>query len=217
MRAWWEERALPRLVDVALSDATARRWRELVCSGAAGRVLEVGFGSGRNLAYLPDAVSEVLAVEPADLAWERAAARVGEFGRPVWRVGLDGAALPVEDNAVDVVISTWVMCTIPDLDSAIREMRRVLRPGGTIRYVEHVRSPHPRARRIQERLQPFWGAVSGGCHLERDIEASLRDAGLGITALSPPPDAARFELAPFVAGVASASPPQSDTSAPAPE
>ncbi len=202
MRRWWEERALPRLVDVALSDATARPWRKLVCAGATGRVLEVGFGSGRNLAYLPDEVTEVLAVEPADLAWERAAARIDGFDRPVHRVGLDGATLPVEDESIDTVISTWTMCTIADLDRAVREIRRVLRPGGTLRYVEHVRSPHQGARRIQERIQPLWGAVAGDCHLDRDIEAVLTGAGLEVRPLSPSPDPAHFELVPFVAGSA---------------
>lgn len=206
MRSWWEERILPRLVDVALSESMSRRWRELACANASGRVLEVGFASGRNLAHYPPAVSEVLAVEPADLAWARAAERVEEFGRPVRRVGLDGATLPLEDTSVDLVISTWTMCTIPDLTAALSEMRRVLRPGGAVRYVEHVRSPHPGARRIQERLQPLWGTMSGGCRLERDIEGALESAGFTVTALSRPPDPARFELVPFVAGEARVTP-----------
>ena len=149
-RTWWEERALPRLVDVALSDVTSRPWRELVCGTAAGRVLEVGFASGKNLEYYPPEVSEVLAVEPADLAWERAADRIAAFGRPVRRIGPDGAHLAVPDASVDVVVSAWTMCTIPDLKASVREMHRVLRPGGSVRFVEHVRSDHPRALRIQE-------------------------------------------------------------------
>lgn len=201
MRTWWEERILPRLVDVALNDAMARQWRALVCEPAAGVVLEVGFASGKNLPFYPDAVREVLAVEPADLAWERAADRIREFGRPVRRVGLDGASLPIPDDSVDLVVSTWTMCTIPDLDQALREFRRVLRPGGKVRFVEHVASAHPRARRIQSGMQPVWGRVAGGCHLDRDIVGLLEAGGFEVTPLSPT-DAGRFELVPFIAGMA---------------
>ena len=202
MRTWWEERLLPRLVDVALSDATSRAWRELVCGPASGRVLEVGFGSGRNLEYFSEDVTEVWAVEPSNLAWQRAADRIRTFGRPVTRIGLDGASLVIEDGSVDLVVSTWTMCTIADLPTAIGEFGRVLRPGGSVRYVEHVRSPNERAHRIQTRIDPFWEKVAGGCRLDRDIEGLLRGGGFAVTALSPGPDPARFELVPFVAGVA---------------
>lgn len=201
MRTWWEQRILPRLVDVALNDAVARQWRTLVVEPAAGVVLEVGFASGKNLPFYPPAVREVLAVEPTDLAWERAAKRVKDFHRPVKRIGLDGASLPLPEDSVDLVISTWTMCTIPDLDQAISEFRRVLHPGGTVRFVEHVAAAHPRARRIQSGLQPVWGAVAGGCHLDRDIVGQLEAGGFQVTLLSPGDDG-RFELVPFIAGVA---------------
>ena len=195
---------LPRLVDVALSDATSAPWRALVCGPASGRVVEVGFGSGRNLPHYPPSVGEVRAVEPAELGWERAAGRIAEFGRPVRRIGLDGAALPLPDASVDTVVSTWTMCTIGDLPSAITQMRRVLRPGGSLLYVEHVTSPHPGARRIQDRMQPVWGVFSGGCHLNRDIEGMLEAGGFVVQPLGPQPtprpDGSRFELVPFVAG-----------------
>ena len=210
VRTWWEARVLPRLVDVALSEATSAPWRDLVCAPATGRVVEVGFGSGRNLAHYPPSVREVLAVEPAELGWERAAGRIAEFGRPVRRIGLDGAALPLPDASVDTVVSTWTMCTIGDLPSAITEMRRVLRPGGSLLYVEHVTSPHPGARRIQDRMQPVWGVFSGGCHLNRDIEGMLEAGGFVVQPLGPQPtprpDGSRFELVPSVAGRATPRP-----------
>lgn len=205
MRTWWEERVLPRLVDVAINDAMEQRWRPLVCGPAAGVVLEVGFASGKNLPFYPAAVREVLAVEPADLAWERAADRIKGFGRPVRRIGLDGAALPIPDDSVDLVISTWTLCTIADLDQAISEFRRVLHPGGTLRFVEHVAAVHPRARRIQSRVQPLWGAVAGGCHLDRDIVGRLQAGGFEVSLLSRPDDG-RFELVPFIAAVAAPDP-----------
>lgn len=199
---WWDERVLPRLVDVALSDATSRRWREMVCARASGTVLEVGFGSGRNLDHYAGSVADVLAVEPMDLAWERAGGRVRDFHGAVRRVGLDGASLPVEDASVDTVVSTWTMCTIPSLTAAISEMRRVLRPDGTLLFVEHVSSAHPWAGRIQRGVQPVWGRFSGGCRLDRDIDSLLEAGGFTVTPLSARPDPAAFELVPFVAGEA---------------
>jgi len=190
------------MVDVALSDTTSRRWREMVAGRAEGRVLEVGFGSGHNLEHYPEAVTEVLAVEPIDLAWRRAVRRVEAFDRPVLRVGLDGAELPVDSGSVDTVVSTWTMCTIPHIEAAVREMHRVLRPGGMVLYVEHVISPHDRARSIQRGVQPVWGAFAGGCHLDRDIDALLEAGGFTITPLTPRPASDRFELVPFIAGEA---------------
>jgi SAM-dependent methyltransferase len=176
-RRWWEERVLPRAVDLVLTDASAGTWRATVTAGVTGDVLELGFGSGRNLPYYPDEVTRVLAVEPADLAWQRAAGRVTGFGRPVERVSLDGAALPVEDDSVDAVVSTWTLCTIPDVEGALAEARRVLRPGGTLHFVEHAVAPGGATARLQRALQPVWGRFSGGCHLDRDITGLLTDAG----------------------------------------
>jgi SAM-dependent methyltransferase len=177
---WWEEQVLPRAVDVALADAVAGRFRRRVTAGLSGEVLELGFGSGRNLPHYPDAVTRVLAVEPADLAWQRAHRRVSEFGRPVDRVSLDGAWLPVPDASVDAVVSTWTLCTIPELDQAMAEARRVLRPGGTLRFVEHALAPDATVQWVQRRVQPVWGAFAGGCHLDRDLPALVGDAGFDV-------------------------------------
>ncbi len=173
----WEERVLPRAVDLVLTDATAGSWRTTTTAGLSGVVLELGFGSGRNLPYYPDAVTRVLAVEPADLAWDRATERVARFGRPVERVALDGAALPVGSDTVDAVVSTWTLCTIPDVERALAETRRVLRPGGTLRFVEHGVAPGGATARLQRALQPVWGRLSGGCHLDRDIGGLLAGSG----------------------------------------
>jgi ubiquinone/menaquinone biosynthesis C-methylase UbiE len=180
VRRWWDEQALPRLVDVALADATSGTWRTTVCVGATGEVLEIGFGSGRNLPYYGDTVTRVLAVEPADLAWARAKARVTASGMPVTRVGLDGADLPVPDASVDTVVSTWTLCTVPGVERALHEARRVLRPGGQLRFVEHSAAPSRRVAGIQRRIQPLWGRVAGGCHVDRDIAGLLRGAGYDV-------------------------------------
>lgn len=181
---WWDDRVLPRLVDVALADRVAGQWRRELCADVAGEVLEVGFGSGRNLGFYPPAVSAVLAVEPSDLAWERARPRVKEFGRRVERIGLDGASLAgVGDASVDAVVSAWTLCSIPDLPTALAEMRRVLRPEGRLHFVEHSLAPDPGVARAQRALQPAWGRLAGGCHLDRDIPAELVSAGLVVADL----------------------------------
>lgn len=177
LRNLWEERALPRLVDIALRDSVAQRFRQEVCTPVAGEVLEVGFGSGRNLPHYGESVCRVLAVEPSDLAWARSRSRALDFGRPVERIGLDGARLSAPDESVDAVVSTWTLCTIPDLDAALAEFRRVLRPGGVVHFVEHTVSPHPWLATVERAVQPAWGLVSGGCHVDRDIPALLTGAG----------------------------------------
>jgi len=183
IRHWWDDRALPRLVDVVLAEGTAGVWRERACADVVGDVLEVGFGSGRNLPHLGPEVSRVYAVEPVDLAWERAAERVRRFGRPVERVGLDAATIPLPDDSVDAVVSTWTMCTIPDLTAALAEIRRVLRPGGRVHFVEHSLAPQPGVARAQRAMQPLWGPLAGGCHLDRDLPAELEQAGLAVDGL----------------------------------
>ena len=177
---WWTEQLVPCLVDLALTDATVGRWRTTVCAGLRGDVLEIGFGSGRNLPFYPDAVSRVLAVEPSQIAWERARERIAAFGGTVDRVGVDAARLPVEASSVDAVVSTWTMCTVPAIESALAEVRRVLRPGGTLRFVEHTLAPSPRVAGVQRAIQPLWGRVSGGCHVDRDIVGLLEDGGYAV-------------------------------------
>ena len=174
----WDERVLPRLIDVVLGERVTGGWRAKAVSGASGTVLELGFGSGLNLEHYGPDVARVLAVEPSDLAWNRATERVERFGRPVERVGLDGARVDLPDDSVDAVVSTWTMCTIPDLAGALDEARRVLAPGGRLHFVEHSLSPDRRVRGVQRRVQPVWGRVAGGCHVDRDIPAELETAGL---------------------------------------
>ena len=179
-RRWWDERVVPRLVDRSLDDRIAGPWRDSVCGGASGTVLELGFGSGRTLPFYPPAVTRVLAVDPSDLAWEMATVRVTASRMPVQRVATDAASLPLPPASVDTVVSTWSMCTIPDLDGALAEVRRVLRPGGSVRFVEHALAASPRMARVQRAIQPVWGRVAGGCHVDRDILGLVRGAGFEV-------------------------------------
>ena len=137
----------------------------------------MGFGSGKNLPHYGPDVTRVHAVEPSDLSWSRAAEHVADFARPVTRIGLDGAQLALPDQSVDAVVSTWTMCTIPDLEGALREITRVLRPGGGLHFVEHSAAPTQWVARAQRWIQPWWGALAGGCHVDRDIPATIAGAG----------------------------------------
>ncbi|HEY8300839.1 MAG TPA: class I SAM-dependent methyltransferase [Jatrophihabitans sp.] len=177
---WYTEHVLPRLVDVTLGTAQHRRLRERVAAELHGTVLEIGFGSGLNLPHLPPTVTEVLAVEPSHRAVELAAGRISASTAQVRLVGLDGQHLDLPDDSVDCALSTWTLCTIPDAVGALREVKRVLRPGGTLRFVEHGRAPSERVRRWQNRLDPLQQRLAGGCHLNRDIPALMTEAGLQV-------------------------------------
>jgi ubiquinone/menaquinone biosynthesis C-methylase UbiE len=126
-------------------------------------------------------VSEVVAIEPSDLAWKLATDRVAASTIPVHRAGLDGQSLPLDDASCDSALSTWTMCTIPDIATALRELRRVLKPGGTLHFVEHGLAPDASVQRWQRRLEPVQKRVAGGCHLTRRIPELLADAGFTVT------------------------------------
>ncbi|MCU1652476.1 MAG: hypothetical protein JWQ60_3625, partial [Pseudonocardia sp.] len=130
----WEAHVVPRIVNVACGMKTIQPLRRRVCAGLAGDVLEIGFGSGLNIPFYPATVTQVAAVEPADLGWKLAAKRLADTGVPVRRSGLDGQSLPFADNSYDTALSTWTMCTIPDVAAALTEVRRVLKPGGTLHF-----------------------------------------------------------------------------------
>ena len=151
-----------------------------MCEGLAGEVVEIGFGSGHNVPFYPRAVTGVAAVEPADVAWELAGQRVRATTIPVRRSGLDGQSLPFADDTFDAALSTWTMCTIPDLEAALGELRRVLKPGGELHFVEHGLAPDATVQAWQHRLDPLQGRLFGGCHLDRPIVDSLRAAGFEV-------------------------------------
>ncbi|MCK9924692.1 methyltransferase domain-containing protein [Frankia sp. AgPm24] len=179
---FYEDQVLPRIIDVALGRVVEPA-RARVTAGLRGDVLEIGFGSGRNLAHLPAQVSRLLVVEPAATGLRLAQRRIAAAAVPVEVVGRDGQRLELADASVDQVLVTWTLCTIPDVDQALREARRVLRPGGTLHFTEHGRSVRPRVARWQDRLTPAWGRVFGGCHLNRPIDELVTNAGLTLRSL----------------------------------
>ena len=174
------DHVLPRMINVACGTATVKPLRERVCAGLTGEVVEIGFGSGLNVPFYPVAVTRVAAVEPADLGWKLAAKRVDASPVRVDRAGLDGQSLPFEDDSFDCALSTWTMCTIPDVGAALAEVRRVLRPGGSLHFIEHGLSPDASVARWQHRMEPLQKRVFGGCHLTREITALIEAAGFTI-------------------------------------
>lgn len=174
------DQVLPRIINVACGMKANRALRERVCAGLHGQVVEIGFGSGHNVPYYPAAVTGVAAIEPAGLGWKLARKRLDASTVPVERTGLDGASLPLPDDSCDTAVSTWTMCTIPDIAAALHELRRVLKPGGTLHFVEHGLAPDEKVQRVQHRLEPLQKRVFGGCHLTREIEHLLTDAGFTI-------------------------------------
>jgi SAM-dependent methyltransferase len=177
------EHVLPRVIDVLGGLKSAEPLRRRACTGLEGRVVELGFGSGHNAPFYPEAVERVAAIEPADLGWRLAEKRVRAARVPVERAGLDGQSLPFGDDSFDTALSTWTLCTIPDVAAALSEVRRVLKPGGTLHFLEHGLAPDERVRVWQHRLEPLQKRVFGGCHLTRPIVDLLTAAGFTITEL----------------------------------
>lgn len=177
---FYGDRVVPRIVDAACGMRFNEPLRERVCSGLRGRVVEIGFGSGLNVPFYPGTVDAVSAVEPADLGWKLASERVAASKVPIERAGLDGQSLPFADNTFDSAVSTWTLCTIPNVAAALAELRRVLDPGGTLHFVEHGLAPDHKVQVWQNRLNPLQKTFAGGCNLNRDIRGLLTTAGFEI-------------------------------------
>jgi SAM-dependent methyltransferase len=180
---FYARRVVPRIINFAGGAEALEPLRRRVCGGLAGQVVEIGFGSGLNVPFFPPAVTGVAAVEPADLCWKLAARRVRAASVPVRRAGLDGQALGFPDHSYDAALSTWSLCTIPDPVAALREVRRVLRPGAALHFLEHGLAPDETVRRWQRRLDPVEMRLTGGCRFTRPIAELLVAAGFTVTEL----------------------------------
>lgn len=174
---FYQDRLLPRLQDKVMGRRPMAELRSRVCSGLRGRVLEVGFGTGLNAAHYPAEVSEVLAIEPSAVCVRIATPRMERSSVPVHLAGLDGQHLDLPADSVDAVLSTWTLCTIPDVTQALDEMRRVLKPGGSFHFIEHGHAPDNEVARWQTRIEPLNKRFAGGCHLTRRIPSLIEGAG----------------------------------------
>jgi ubiquinone/menaquinone biosynthesis C-methylase UbiE len=180
----WTDQVVPRLADKMLDVEAVRRARAEVCSGLAGDVLELGFGSGLNVPHYPPDVAGVWAIDPSDVGRRLAARRLDASAVPVDHAGFTAEVLPFPDRRFDAALSTFTLCTVPDVAAALRELVRVLVPGGRFHFLEHGRAPDSEVVRWQHRLAPINRVLAGGCHLDRDIAGLLRAAGMEIVELS---------------------------------
>jgi ubiquinone/menaquinone biosynthesis C-methylase UbiE len=172
---------LPRLLNAAMSAKPIRYQRKKVVPRAEGRVLEVGFGAGHNLPFYDAAkVTHLWALEPSSEMRERAAERVAESPLEIEFIDLPGEQIPLEAEAADTILITYTLCTIPDVMTALGEMRRVLKPSGRMIFCEHGEAPDENVRRWQRRLTPAWKAIGGGCHVGRPIPKLIADSGFEV-------------------------------------
>ena len=174
---------LPRLCDLARRNKRLLPYRERVIGAAEGRVLEIGVGSGLNLPFYRRSVHEVLALEPAPRLIAMARREAPASLAPVTFIEGSAETIPLDDASIDTVVTTWTLCTIPRAATALCEMRRVLRPGSRLLFVEHGLSPDAGVRKWQNFLTPAWRRLSGGCHLNRPIKALIEGAGFRLDRL----------------------------------
>lgn len=177
----YENHVLPHLIHFLCSAEPVQKQREKVIPLAEGRVLEVGMGSGLNLPfYNRDKVEFIWGLEPSEGMRKKAQKNLQASNIRVDWLDLPGEAIPLDDNSADTVVLVYTLCTIPDWSGALEQMRRVLKPGGKLIFCEHGQAPDPGPQQWQERLNPIWKKIAGGCHLNRPIPALLEQGGFRI-------------------------------------
>jgi ubiquinone/menaquinone biosynthesis C-methylase UbiE len=180
---FYERRILPRLIDFGMRQKQLGRLREQLVGRARGRVLEVGIGSGLNLPFYPRDLDLLLGLDPSPELLQMARAHSTWVHFPVELSEGCAEAIPLDDRAVDHVVMTWTLCSVADPMRALLELRRVLRPGGSLLFIEHGRAPEPAVQRWQDRLTPLWRRLAGGCHLNRPIDRLIEESGLRLAEL----------------------------------
>ncbi len=182
IHALYEKHLFPHILEAAMKQLGKHRGETL--AEATGDVLEIGFGTGMNLPHYPDTVTQLSTVDPMDALPEKVQERIARAAFPVdvHHLPADGG-LPFDDGRFDTVTVTWTLCTIPDPHAALREMRRVVKPGGQLLFIEHGRSPEPAVARWQDRLNPLQNWIGCGCNLNRAVAPMVSDAGFEITRL----------------------------------
>ncbi|MGH6915247.1 MAG: class I SAM-dependent methyltransferase [Geminicoccales bacterium] len=179
----YQRHLLPRLIHLGMRQKQLVPLRERAVGLARGRVLEIGVGSGLNLPFYGREIEELVAIDPSRELLSMARKHTSWVHFPVKLMECGAESLPLEDGSVDSVVMTWTLCSIGDPGQALAEIRRVLRPGGDLIFVEHGQAPEARVQRWQDRLTPAWRRIAGGCHLNRPVDRLIRDAGFSLAEL----------------------------------
>jgi ubiquinone/menaquinone biosynthesis C-methylase UbiE len=179
---FYQDQIVPMLTSLSMRNRHLAAYRDRVVPAATGRVLEVGVGSGLNLPLYSTDVQQVIGLEPSPKLLNMAR-HVGRRSFPVNLIEGSAEKIPLEKASVDTVVTTWTLCTILDVDRALHEMRRALKPGGRLLFVEHGRAPDPNVVWWQDWLTPVWKRVCGGCHLNRAIASLIEGAGFRLERL----------------------------------
>ncbi len=174
---------VPHLTNLSMRQGPLMPFRQRVIGAAERRVLEIGIGSGLNLPLYGAPVTSVVGLEPSPDLLRMARAQAARAAVPVQLLDASAEAIPLDAGSVDTVVTTWTLCTIPNASLALAEMRRVLRPGGALLFVEHGRAPEQGVARWQDRLDPLWSRLAGGCHLNRKMDDLVTHAGFRIETL----------------------------------
>ena len=181
---FYDSHILPRVINCACGTRPIMRQRQKVVPEATGTVLEIGIGTGLNLPfYRSEKVDRLIGLDPSEQSWALAAERAAHLDFEVEFIGLPGEEIPLEDDSVDTVLVTYSLCTIPDPASALRGMARVLRPGGRLIFCEHGRAPDAAVSKWQDRINPLWRRMLGGCNLNRDVPGLLSEGGFAVERL----------------------------------
>jgi ubiquinone/menaquinone biosynthesis C-methylase UbiE len=180
----YQDQILPRFQEKVMDRKATRDVRARVCAALGGDVVEIGFGTGLNALHYPAEVARVVAIEPSMVCMRIAKPRIARSPAVVELGGLDGERLDLPSESFDAVLSTWTLCTIPDLGTALAEIRRVLKPDGALHFVEHGHAPDLKVARWQHRLEPLNKRLAGGCHLTRKIPETIELAGFVVEQLS---------------------------------
>jgi ubiquinone/menaquinone biosynthesis C-methylase UbiE len=181
--SFYQDRILPHLIHLAMRSRYLVPYRERIVSIAEGRVLEIGIGSGLNLPFYRPQAREILGLEPSPRLVAMAQRRARRSPRSVNFIEGSAEAIPLDGGTIDTVVTTWTLCSIPHAIEALGEMRRVLKPGGQLLFVEHGLAPEGNVRKWQNRLTPIWKRIGGGCHLNRPIRTLIESAGFSIAGL----------------------------------
>jgi ubiquinone/menaquinone biosynthesis C-methylase UbiE len=180
---FYADRILPVMIDRAMRNEMLDPYRRRIAGAAEGRVLEIGIGSGRNLPFYGAQVGEIFGLDPSAPLLARARGPAHDRGAPVQLLTGSAERIPLPDRSVDTVVMTFVACTIPAVAAALAEMRRVVKPGGRLLFVEHGRAPDARTALWQDRVTPLWRKIQGGCHLNRKIDDLITGAGFRLDRL----------------------------------